>query len=413
MKIFLITDYFFPFNPGGSEWSVYELAKSFKKKKVKPTVVTLNYGTLKNSNYRGIEVIRIPFIKKISSSRKVVNPIWQNNPIFFLMSTFQILKLINEKNPDILHVHGKFLIPAAIIAGFLKNKPVVITSRDKQMLCPIGKCFFDSQRKKSCKFAEYITKDIPWFYKNYTHDKSVIKFAYVFLGSLASRISYQIIQILAKRAKKVIAISRSQKAYLVANGFRDIDVIYNTATFTRPKSRVQKEKKVLFAGKLSKGKGSQILTGAIKNLVPKSNIKFIFAGSIDDKSVQNFKGFKKNVKFLGAVSYHELKRLYRSVSAVVMPSVYPESFGRVALEALSQGTPAVVTNIGGLPEIVEDHKTGRIVKTNVEDLGKALLEVLSGEKFYKDGIKKNYPYLEKKFYTEPINQHLKIYKSLV
>lgn len=413
MKIFLITDYFFPFNPGGSEWSVYELAKSFKKRKLNPTVVTLNYGTQKNSNYRGIEVIRIPFIKKINSDRKVVNPIWQNNPIFFLVSIFQILKLINEKNPDILHVHGKFLIPAAIIAGFLKNKPVIITSRDKQMLCPIGKCFFDSQRKKSCKLAEYITKDVPWFYKNYTQDKSVLKFIYILLGSIYNRISYQLIQILAKRAKKIIAISQSQKAYLVANGFRNIDVIYNTATFTRSKSRVLKQKKVLFAGKLSRGKGSQILISAIKNLATKSDIKFLMAGTIDSQNLTIGKSYMKNVKFLGPLSYQDLKSMYKNVSAAVMPSIYPESFGRVALEAISQGTPAIVTNIGGLPEIVEDHLTGRVVKARSYELERAIQEVVNDEKFYKVNIRKNYKKLVKKFYTDPINQYLKLYKSLV
>lgn len=413
MKIFLITDYFFPFNPGGSEWSVYELAKSFKEKEINSTIVTLNYGTQKNSNYRGVEVIRIPFIKKINSNRKVVNPVWQNNPVFFLTSTIQLLKLIKEHDPDILHVHGKFLIPAAIISGFLKKKPVIISSRDKQMLCPIGKCFFDSQRRKSCKLFEFITVDIPWFYKNYTQDKSVIKFVYVFLGSLHNRISYQIIQTLARRAKKIIAISQSQKLYLQANGFRNIDVIYNTATFTQSKSRVLKEKKVLFAGKLSRGKGSQILIGAIKNLVLKSNIKFIFAGSIDDKSISNLESFKKNVKFLGAVNHHQLVSLYKSVSVVVMPSVYPESFGRVALESLSCGTPVVVTNIGGLPEIVEDHETGRIVEANTQDLEKAILEVVGKENLYKDNIKKAYTKLKKKFNTDPVSQHLKLYKSLI
>lgn len=412
MKVLLVTDYFYPFNPGGTEWSVYELARSLKKNKVNTKIVTLNYGAKSEELFDGLEIIRLPFFKKISSKRKVVNPIWQNNPIFFLVSTIQILKLIQEEGPDILHIHGKFLIPAGVIAGFLKNKPIVISIRDKQMLCPIGKCFFDPKRKKSCKLVEYVTRDIPWFYENYTQDKSIIKFIHVFLGSLTNRISYQIVQILAKKANKIIAISQSQKAYLEANGFKNIDVIYNTATFTQPKSRILKEKKVLFAGKLSRGKGSQILINTIKNLVPKSNIKFIFAGNIDEKNIPKEKGFRRKAKFLGGVNHQKLASLYKSVSAVVTPSVYPESFGRVALESLSCGTPVVVTNIGGLPEIVKDHETGRVVEANSEDLAKALLEVVNNEGVYKDNIKKVYPSLKKKFYTNPINQHLKLYKSL-
>ncbi len=148
MKVFLVSDYFYPFTPGGSEWSVYELAKSLKRKKINPVVVSLNYGARGNEIFMGIEVIRLPFFKKLSNSRKVVNPFWQNNPIFLLTSSLNMFKSIKKENPSIIHVNGKFLIPASIIAGFLLRKPVVVTIRDKQLLCPIGKCFFEKNRLK-------------------------------------------------------------------------------------------------------------------------------------------------------------------------------------------------------------------------------------------------------------------------
>lgn len=86
MKVLLLTDYFYPFTPGGSEWSVYELAKALIKNRVDTQVVSINYGADNNDVYKGIKILRIPFIKKLKDSRSVVNPIWQNNPIFFLKS---------------------------------------------------------------------------------------------------------------------------------------------------------------------------------------------------------------------------------------------------------------------------------------------------------------------------------------
>ena len=91
MKVLLVTDYFYPFTPGGSEWSVYELARELKQKNIKVTVVTLNYGAKTQEYYKGIKILRIPFIKKLSDSRKVVNPVWQNNPIFFLISAYFLI----------------------------------------------------------------------------------------------------------------------------------------------------------------------------------------------------------------------------------------------------------------------------------------------------------------------------------
>ena len=53
--------------------------------------------------------------------------------------------------------------------------------------------------------------------------------------------------------------------------------------------------------------------------------------------------------------------LYRWADVVTMPSQKPESLGRVAIEAMSYGVPPLVTAIGGLPEVVEDGKTGWVV----------------------------------------------------
>ena len=91
MKVILISDYFYPFSPGGSEWSVFELAKSLNQNGVKTLVVSLNYGAKKYDIYKGIKIVRIPFLKKIKSSRSVVSPIWQNNPIFFIISAYFLI----------------------------------------------------------------------------------------------------------------------------------------------------------------------------------------------------------------------------------------------------------------------------------------------------------------------------------
>ena len=417
MKIFLLSDYFYPFDPGGSEWSVYELAKSLKKRGIDPIIITLNYGARAQEIYEGLKVIRLAFAKKIGTERKVVNPIWQNNPIFFIASAFRIYKTIRSENPDIIHVHGKFLIPGAMIAGFVTKKPVIVTIRDKQIICSIGKCFFEKNRLKACRLGEYILSDIPWYYSNYIARKNFMNLNYVAFGVLYNRFMFAIIKFFANRAKLIITISQSQKKYLEVNGFSNVKVIYNTADFSGSKSSVQKTKSVLFAGKLSKGKGGEILINRIPDLVKKNKIVFLFAGTIELKKMfsENLgkKTFKKYIKVLNNLSHRKLINLYSRVAAVVMPSTYPESFGRVALEAISQGTPAIVTNIGGLPEIIQDKVTGRVVDPNERELKNAIKDVVENEKIYKNNIKKMYSLLKKKFHDDPIKAHLQMYQNLL
>lgn len=416
MKIFLLSDYFWPHNPGGSEWSVFELAKALAQKKVESTVVTLNYGAPRKETFEGIKITRLPFFKKLTDKRKVVNPIWQNNPIFFLSSALALLRVIKEEKQSLIHVHGKFLIPAAIIAGFISKVPVVVTIRDKQMLCSIGKCFFEKNRLEACNFWQYLTEDLPWFWQNYVKDKNLLTLAYIFLGAIWTRLAYELIKFFAKRARAIIAISNSQKNYLAKNGFKNVQVIYNTAQFGAPTSKVQAHKSVLFAGKLSKGKGAEVLARTIKSLIrrktsfiKKENIEFLFAGTADLKSLFP----TKHIKFLDSLDHEELTKLYMRVSLVVMPSIYPEAFGRVAVEALAQGTPVVVANTGALPEIIEDRKTGRVVEPEVSKLAEAILDVVKNEREYKDNIKKEYWQLKNKFHEIPVDQHLRLYSSLI
>lgn len=415
MKIILISDYFYPFTPGGSEWSVYELAKSLSQNKVETLVVSLNYGTKKEEILNGIKIVRIPFFKKIKDSRNVINPIWQNNPVFFIVSAYFLIRILSAENPDIIHVHGKFLIPGAIIAGFITNKSVIVTIRDKQILCPIGKCFFNPKRFKACTFWQYLTEDFPWFAKNYTNH-NLLAITYAFFGSIWSRISGKIIKYFAKKASVVTTISNSQRKYLEQAGFKNIKVIYNTAEFINPRKTPAKTKSVLFVGKLSKGKGVELLLDAAEEIIKTNKIKFIFAGSVQSNEIKSrlsLRSFKPYVKLLGNIAYSDLAETYKSSSTLVMPSLYPESFGRSALESLSYGTPVVVTNTGALSEIVEDKITGRVCQPTIGNLKEAILEVLQYEQKYRNNIAREYHTLKEKFMINPIREYLDLYHNQI
>ncbi len=415
MKALLLSDYFYPFTPGGSEWSVYELAKALQKNKAEVSIVTINYGSKKLEIFDSLKIFRIPFFKKLKERRSVVNPIWQNNPLFFLASAYFITRIVQSEKADVINVHGKFLIPGGIIAGWLTKKPVIVTIRDKQLLCSIGKCFFDPKRYKACNFWEYLTLDFPWFIQNYTN-RNVFISVYVLCGVIWSKLAGEIIKFFAKKASIITTISNSQKKYLESNGFENVEVIYNTANFEKPNVSVSKSKAVLFVGKLSKGKGIELLLDAAEKLLKKNKIKFIFAGSVQSSKIKKRleeRQLKPHIELLGGVNYRNLPSIYKRSSVLVMPSIYPESFGRSALEALSYGTPVVVTNTGALPEIVDDKITGRIVKTDPKSLKEALLDVMKNENRYRSNIATRYKKLKRRFMENPVKEYISVYNSQI
>jgi glycosyltransferase involved in cell wall biosynthesis len=67
----------------------------------------------------------------------------------------------------------------------------------------------------------------------------------------------------------------------------------------------------------------------------------------------NERGLERNVRQLGRVSEGDLPLAYRAADMTVVPSQSLEGFGLVTLESLATGTPALVTPIGGLPEVIE------------------------------------------------------------
>jgi glycosyltransferase involved in cell wall biosynthesis len=69
--------------------------------------------------------------------------------------------------------------------------------------------------------------------------------------------------------------------------------------------------------------------------------------------------------------------LMRHLDVLVLPS-YQEPFGTVLAEAMAVGTPVVATNVDGLPEVVQDGVTGRLVAPGAPaELARAVLEVVA------------------------------------
>ena len=125
---------------------------------------------------------------------------------------------------------------------------------------------------------------------------------------------------------------------------------------------------ILYVGRIEPLKGLDILIKAVSMLHDAANAKLIIVGGgpEDDAEMERLKNLASQldisdiVSFTGAVSQERLPTYYSAADVFVLPSWY-ESFGLVALEAMSCGTPVVVSRVGGLRTFVENGKTGYLV----------------------------------------------------
>jgi len=82
------------------------------------------------------------------------------------------------------------------------------------------------------------------------------------------------------------------------------------------------------------------------------------------------------VRFIGTVPLHELVRAYRAADVLVLPSIWQESYGLPVAEAMACGVPVLASASGGVPELIEDGVTGRLVpRLDASALARALREL--------------------------------------
>jgi glycosyltransferase involved in cell wall biosynthesis len=89
------------------------------------------------------------------------------------------------------------------------------------------------------------------------------------------------------------------------------------------------------------------------------------------------------MKLLGVVSERDKVELYRRAKIVVVPSIFNESFGIVALEAMASGRPVIASRVGGLEDVVVNGETGILVEPGSEEQLAEAIETLLGDEGYR------------------------------
>jgi len=175
------------------------------------------------------------------------------------------------------------------------------------------------------------------------------------------------------------------KIDVIPNGV-DQAVIPEQESINEVKSRYARpgERLVFYVGRLVYEKGVHVLLSSIPKVLEEvNNTRFIIAGSGYYRDVLWEKteklGIADYVTFAGRISDRERDALYAASDLAVFPSLY-EPFGIVALEAMARGTPVVVSDTGGLAEVVGHEETGlKVYSGDADSLAWGIKRVLLDE----------------------------------
>jgi glycosyltransferase involved in cell wall biosynthesis len=174
---------------------------------------------------------------------------------------------------------------------------------------------------------------------------------------------------------------------------------------------------------LEKKYGIDVLIKAftfLKNKYQDLQLKLLIVGKGSEeknlKKLANDLGIRKDVLFTGFINQSEVPQYQNMLHIFVSVSIYEsESFGVAVLEASACEKPVVVSNVGGLPEVVEDGKTGFIVEKQnpiktAEAIEKLLLNKSLREQMGKNGRKR---VIEKYNFSDNVDQMVEIYNKFL
>ena len=160
-----------------------------------------------------------------------------------------------------------------------------------------------------------------------------------------------------------IALSESQKALHLKMGFPEerLSVVPHFYEAQEPLPPPATQGPVLFLSRLSPEKGGQQLLRAWAKIQPTSRELWIGGSGPEEALLRQEAAPLQNVKFLGFLNDAEQKKIWSECAFAVIPSIAPETFGMIVLEAWSRQRPVVAHRIGALAETITNEVNGLLV----------------------------------------------------
>jgi glycosyltransferase involved in cell wall biosynthesis len=270
-------------------------------------------------------------------------------------------------DPDVIHLHQVDL--PDVVQAMRVSAPVLISAH-VYSACPSGLYYFRPGHEctrghgpgcafnliaRGCAHTANL-KPLPTRYKNSARRADALK-----------------------SADLVVSYSSSVDRHLAANGLLRRRIVPFPATIAAIEGAGHDaRRRVVFAGRMVRHKGIAVLIRAAREV----DAEFVICG--DGREMQAMRRLARRtnvqdrVTFRGWLSSEQLAWEFAQASVVVIPSLWPEPFGLVGIEALAAGRPVIASATGGIEDWLDDGVSGLCVKPgDVGELVQALNELLA------------------------------------
>lgn len=285
-------------------------------------------------------------------------------------------QLLDDFKPEVVHLNNIHTQLSPIVAQLAHERGirVVWTLHDTKPVCPCYTCMRNGKWCEEC----------------FTHPTSVIKhrcmpgslpgaiIGYLELKKWNKRVLQECTDLFLPPSKfmmdTLVKAGYSAEKFRVLCNFIDVKKVANPS--------LQKEDYYVYLGRVNEVKGVRTLCRAASTL--DKRLMVIGGGELLDTLKEEYKDFKQ-IEFLGQAPWETFRPLLEGARFMVIPSEWSENNPLTVIEAQSLGTPVLGARIGGIPELIEEGRTGMTFASgDVEDL-KAKIEAMFAHGFdYKE-----------------------------
>ncbi len=314
---------------GGAETGCYDIAHYLPENKCKSFIVTSGGELIKYIDKEKVKLIRLPVHSK--------------NPILIFVNSIILIGIILFYNISIVHARSRAPAWSCLLATKFTNRKFVTTFHGTYNFRGKLKKFYNSVMVRSDLIiagSNFIFSHIKENYSEYLKVKN--KFLVIFRGINVD--------------------------YFDSSTKLDID-----EKKLLDKWEINKEKKIILVpGRLTSWKGQELLIEAL-NLV-KIELGYeafhvVILGSDQGRNLYKKKLIRlteqyrltNQIKFIDHCN--DMALAYKVSDIVISPSIEPEAFGRVAVEAQSMEKLIIASNIGGSNETIINEKTGLLFES--------------------------------------------------
>lgn len=295
---------------------------------------------------------------------------------------------LERVRPDVVHVHNLFplLTPSVPWAAVRDGVPVVWTCRNRRVVCVEGTNYRAGSTCQLCRRGWRLPGVRHGCYQRLAVARGTATPAAATVASGLVTLSTTAFGRIARRHVLAIGITDDVARWLVETaGFAPerVRVKYNGIAGPGPHQALPPPERCdtfLFAGQLADYKGLPLLLDAWQR-TEASDVRLRIVGDgMCAPDVVAAARADPRITAVGSLTPGEMAGEFSRARVVVAPSTTPETFGRVAAEAMAFGRPVITSGLGGLGEIVGD-ACGWITGTDPAVLARAI-----GEAAASDGV---------------------------